>query len=79
MIKSNEGRKGFIRFTLPHHCLPLKERKQDRNLEARADTKARRHATYWLPPHGLFSLVSYRTQGQLAKGDPTHSDLSLPS
>jgi hypothetical protein len=34
-----------------------------------------RDAAYWLVPHGLFNLLSYRTQNLLPRDDPTHDGL----
>jgi hypothetical protein len=60
---------------------------QDRNLN-RAGTwrqelmqRAWRGAAFWLAPHGLFSLLSYRTQDQLpTQGGITHNGQGpLPS
>ena len=31
-----------------------------------------RGAAYWLVPHGLLSLLSYRTQDHLPRGDISH-------
>jgi hypothetical protein len=39
----------------------LTEGSQGRNLEAGADAEAMEGAAYWLAPHGLLSLLSYRT------------------
>jgi hypothetical protein len=35
--------------------------------------KAWRDAAYWLAPHGLLSLISYRSQDHQARVGPTHS------
>ena len=51
----------------------------DRNLEAGADEKPWRGAAYWLVPHGLLTLLSYRTQGYHPKDGITHNGLGHPS
>lgn len=33
---------------------------------------------YWLAPHALLSLLSYRIQKHLPRDDTTHSDLGPP-
>jgi hypothetical protein len=67
-----------IRLTLPYHCSLSKEvreeLKQGRNLEAGADIEAMESAAYWLAPHGLFSLLSYRTQDHMARDGTTHTN-----
>jgi hypothetical protein len=35
-----------------------------------------RGAAYWLAPHNLPSLLSYRTQDHQPRGGPTHSGMS---
>jgi hypothetical protein len=37
-----------------------------------------RDAAYWLAPHGLLSLLSYRTQVHQLRHDPTHNRLGPP-
>jgi hypothetical protein len=39
----------------------------------------RRAAYYWLAPHGLLSLLSYRTQDHQPRDGPTHNGLGPPS
>ena len=51
------------------------ELKQGRNLEAGADSEAMGYAAYWLPPHGLLSLLSYRTHKYQSKDSTTHCRL----
>ena len=51
---------------------------QGRNLEAGADAEAMEGAAYWLAPHGLLSLLSYRTQVNQPRDGSTHSGLGLP-
>jgi hypothetical protein len=38
-----------------------------------------RGAAYWLAPHGLFSLLSYRTQDHQSRDGPTHNGLGPPT
>ena len=40
--------------------------------------KSWRDVPYWLAPHGLLSLLSYRTQDHQPKGGPTHSGINSP-
>ena len=35
-------------------------------------------AAYWLAPHGLLSLLSYKTQDQQAMNGTTHNGLGSP-
>jgi hypothetical protein len=52
----------YFQITIHHQRKSGQELKQDRNLEAEADAEAMEGAAYWLTPHDLFSLLSYRTQ-----------------
>jgi len=66
MTKVGE-RKGFIWLMFPYHCFyhwrkSGQDLKQGRNLEAGAGAEATEGAAYWLAPHGLPCLISYRTQ-----------------
>ena len=54
------------------------ELKQGRYLEAGADVEATEDAAYWLVPHCLLSLLSYRTQGHHFKDGTTHKGMGLP-
>ena len=45
-------------------------------LEAGADTQA--HAAHWLAPHGLLSLLSYRTQDHQLRGGTMPRGLDPP-
>jgi hypothetical protein len=49
------------------------------NLEAGADAEAMEDAAYWLVPHGLLSLLSYRTQDHQPKHGTTHSGPGPPT
>ena len=49
-----------------------------RNLEAGADTEAMEGAAYWLVPHGLLSLLSYRTQDHSPGMTPPTMNWALP-
>jgi hypothetical protein len=51
------------------------ELKQARNLEAGADAEAVEGAASWLAPHGLLSLLSYRTQDHQPCSGHTHNGL----
>ena len=52
---------------------------QDRNSSRagtwRKDAEAMEGAAYWLAPHGLLSLLSYRTQDHQPKDGTTHNGL----
>ena len=41
-----------------------------------ADSEAMGYAAYWLPPHGLLSLLSYRTHKYQSKDSTTHIGLN---
>ena len=60
------GEKGLFGFhfhiAVHHQRSQDKDLRQGRNPEARADAEAMEDAAYWLAPHGLLSLLSYRTQ-----------------
>jgi hypothetical protein len=71
MTKMQVGRKGFIQLTLPYCCSSPKEVRTGpqtgqepghKNLETGADAEAWKGTANWLTPHGLLSLLSYRTQ-----------------
>jgi hypothetical protein len=68
-------RKGFIQLTLPCCCLSPKEVRTGTQAgqEAGADAEAMEVAAYWLAFPGLFSLLSYRTQGYQLRGGTIHS------
>jgi hypothetical protein len=55
------------------------ELKQDRNLELELMQKPWRGAAYWLAPHDLLSLLSYRTQDHQPGDCPTYSGAPSPS
>jgi hypothetical protein len=40
--------------------------------------RPQKFAAYWLAPHGLLSLLSYRTQNHQPRVGTTHSGLSSP-
>lgn len=79
--KASWGGKGFIQRTFLH-CRPSlkqsgKELKQDKDLEAGANTEAMEGAAYWLAPHGLLRLFFYKT-GTTSPGWP-HTQWARPS
>ena len=83
MTDSSLGRKGFMWITHPQS--PSTEGSQGReglkpggNLEAGADAEAMEDAAYWLVPHGLLSLLSYRTQDHQLRDGTTHNGLVCP-
>ena len=61
-------RKGLIFLTAPYSSSLSKAVKQEltqgKNLEAGADAEATEGSAYWITPHGLLWLLSYRTQDQ---------------
>ena len=65
-----------LRFTSLFNHLSNSELKQSRNLEAGADAEAMEGAAYWLAPHSLLSIPSYRTQDHQARGGTAHNGLS---
>jgi hypothetical protein len=69
-----------LRFTSLFNHLSNSELKQSRNLEAGADAEAMEGAAYCLTPHGLLSLLSYRTQDHQPRHGATYNGLGpLPS
>jgi hypothetical protein len=82
MTKSKLGRNGFIWLTSPQHSPSLGKSEQGpkqegRILEAEADTEAMEGAAYWPAPHGLLSLLSYRTQDHQPRDGNTHNGLGF--
>lgn len=77
ITKSTFGREGLFGLhflTVLHHWRKSGQKlKQGRILRAWADGEAL--ASYWLPPHGLLSLLPFRTQDHLPRLGPTHSGL----
>jgi hypothetical protein len=75
MTQSSLGRK---RLTSAHSSPSL--RGISRN-SGKTETEAQRWrgAAYWLAPHGLLSLLSYRTQDHLLRDGPTDNGLGLPT
>lgn len=63
----------FCLHSLPYHG--------SSSLEVRAGTQGRdlEHALYWLVPHSLLSLLSYKTQDHRPRGGPAHSELAPPT
>jgi hypothetical protein len=74
MTKSNlggwggRGREGLF----SHSSIKSSE---GRNLEAGADAEAMKGFAFWLAPHGLLSLLSYRRQDHQLRIDLTHTGL----
>jgi hypothetical protein len=79
---SNPGREGLIWLMLPHHC--AYEGSLDRNSSQAGTWRQElmqmpwRDAAYWLAPHGLLRLLSYRTQDHQAKDGTAHNGLGPP-
>jgi hypothetical protein len=73
--KKQSGEERVYQLILPDHSLSLVELRQSRNLEAGADAEAMEDAAYWLAPHGLLSLLSYRTQDHQPRNTTTHNGL----
>jgi hypothetical protein len=82
MTKSNLWRKEFISFTVPYNCSSSKAVRTGtytgRSLEAGADAEAWRGAAYWLTPHDLLSLLSYRSQDHYPRDSTNYMDWSFP-
>jgi hypothetical protein len=80
MTKSKLGRKGLI---LPDYSSTLEEvrtpLKQGWNLQAGADAEAMEGAANWIASHGLFTLLSYRTQDHQSGDGPTFNGLGPPT
>jgi len=54
---------GFhFHIAVHHRGKSVQELKRDWNLEAGVDAEALEGAVFWLVPHGLLSLLSYRTR-----------------
>jgi hypothetical protein len=81
------GRIGFLWLTPPYihiylypythtvHHLRSQDRKSNRAGTWRQELMQRpwRGAAYWLAPHLLLNLLSYRTQDHLPRSGPTHN------
>ena len=63
----------YFHITVHHQRKSGQGLKEGRNLEAGADAEAMEGAADWLAPHGLLSLLSYRT-----RDSTTHNGLSSP-
>lgn len=77
MSKSNQERKEFISFIITLDSPSLKEvsdETQAGDLETGTGTEAMEECTFLLALHGLLSLLSYITQGQVSMGDNIHMD-----
>ena len=72
--QKQQRRKGFIWFTFPYCCSSSREIWTG---TWRQDWMQRpwKGAAYWLIPHGLFSLLSYRTQDHQPRNGPSHNGL----
>ena len=72
------GGKGLFCLTVPHYGSPLREVRagtQGRERPGgRSWCRGREERCYWLAPHGLLSLFSYRTQDHLPRGGTTHME-----
>jgi hypothetical protein len=76
------GGKGLSAYT--SISLFITEGSQDRNSRRTGTWRQEliqrpgRGVPYWLGPHDLLSLLSYRTQNDQLRGDTTHMGWSLP-
>jgi hypothetical protein len=70
--------KVYLAVTIHHWRKSRQELKQSSDLEAGPDAEAMEGAAYWLAPHGLLSLLSYRTQGHQYEEGPVHNGLIRP-
>jgi hypothetical protein len=76
MTKSNSGRKGCVSSdNLSPSLRAVRVGAQGRN----SGRMSWRSAAYWLAPHGLFSLYSYKTQDHVPRSGTAHSGLSPPT
>jgi hypothetical protein len=80
--KASWGGKGLFSLNfhiVVHHWRKSgQELKQDWNLEAGADAEPMEECCPWLGPHGLLSLLSYKTQDHQPRGDSTPNGLGPP-
>jgi hypothetical protein len=70
----------YFCVVVPDWMKSEQELQQGRNLEAWLDAESIEGAAEWLAPHGLLSLLSYRTQDHQPRSGITHCGLgpSLP-
>ena len=73
--RSKLGRKGFIWLTHTHHSPSLEEVRAGTETGLELMHRSWRGAAYWLSPHGLLSLLFYRTQDHQPKGGSTFNGL----
>ena len=70
-------------LVFPNHCSSLKEVRAETKDRARAwrqklMQRPWRGAAYWFAPHGLLSLLSYRTQDHQPRDGTTYNGLGPP-
>ena len=80
--ESSVGEKGLFglhfHITVHYGRKSGQELKQGRILEAGADTEAMECAAFCLAPHGLLSLLSYRTQDHQPRDGTTYHGWGPP-
>lgn len=57
----------------------LRETQPGTQQELGMEAESTRTAASWLAPHGLFSLLYYKTQDNLTRGGTIHSELGRPT
>jgi hypothetical protein len=82
--QSNSGRKGFIWLMVPYCGAPLKNVRTGTQAGQEPGGRELMHrpcrgAAYQPAPHGLLSLLCYRTQDHQPRDDPTHNRLAPPT
>ena len=82
MTKGKLERKGLICLTFPHHIII--EGSQDRNSSRAGICRQKlmkipwRDTAHWLAPHGLLSLLAYRTWYYYPSVSTAHNGLGPP-
>lgn len=79
MTKSNLGRKRLIspKGPISSCCLVHHEGKSRQKLKAGTKAEAIELRACWFAPHGLLTLLSYRTQDHLSRGGATHNEVDI--
>ena len=75
--QSNLRMKRFIHLILPQHS-SSSEKVRGETWRQELKKEAMEGSAHWLAPHGLLSLLSYRTQGYQPREDTTHNGPGPP-